>query len=219
MHSHEQSSGGWALQGGPDMLPLLGVPVWPLARFKPVLYPRADDLVSGLQRGDRHAVGLAYDAHHAAVRAFARRLIGDDAAAEDLVHETFITLPSAIRGFRGDSGLRTFIISIAANHARHYVRASMRRRAAMAKLAERPEPDGTGTPEAEMGRAELADILMRALDELPIDQRTAFVLCEVEERTSQEASQITGAPEATIRTRLFHAKKKLREVMQREGVR
>jgi RNA polymerase sigma-70 factor (ECF subfamily) len=46
----------------------------------------------------------------------------------------------------------------------------------------------------------------------------AFVLCEVEERSSQEVSEIVGAPEATVRTRLFHAKKKLRLALTTEGI-
>jgi len=40
-----------------------------------------------------------------------------------------------------------------------------------------------------------------------------FVLCEVEQRTSVEGAAIVGAPEGTVRTRLFHAKRKLREAL------
>lgn len=76
-------------------------------------------------------------------------------------------------------------------------------------------------PDPERGASDrqLADALQRALDALPLDQRVAFVLCEVEERTSVEAAEITGAPEATMRTRLFHAKRKLRELLTAEGIR
>ncbi len=59
--------------------------------------------------------------------------------------------------------------------------------------------------------------LTRALDTLPIEQRIAFVLCEVEERSSPDAAEIVGVPEGTLRTRLFHAKRKLREQLAREG--
>jgi RNA polymerase sigma-70 factor (ECF subfamily) len=53
---------------------------------------------------------------------------------------------------------------------------------------------------------------------LPLDQRVAFVLCDVEERTSGEAAELAGAPEATMRTRLFHARKKLRTALTKEGI-
>ena len=54
------------------------------------------------------------------------------------------------------------------------------------------------------------------LDELPLDQRLAFVLCEVEERSVAEASAILGALPATVRTRVFHARRKLRETLAAE---
>jgi len=178
----------------------------------------ADELVLRLQRAEPAAVAEVYDAHHAAVRAFAKRLLGDAASAEDLVHEVFVSLPAAVRKFRGDSALRTFLISIAVNHARHHVRAAQRRRRALSAYGETKSPESSD-PEREARRRELAELLTRALDTLPIDQRVAFVLCEVEERSSREAAQIVGAPEATLRTRLFHAKKKLRLALETEGVR
>lgn len=190
----------------------------------PALHVRTDanTLIERLQRGEASAIGEAYDLHAGAVFAFARRLVGDAAAAEDLVHEVFVTLPSAIRRFQGGSSLRTFLVSIAVNHARHHVRAAARRRAALDRYANDPDndaPDSSRSPEREAMRVDLARVLSVALDALPLDQRVAFVLCEVEERTSREAGEIVGVPEATIRTRVFHAKKKLREELSRRGMR
>jgi len=175
-------------------------------------------LVERLQRADPAAVGEAYDRHHAVVRRFARRLVGDDASAEDLVHEVFVTLPRAIRGFCGDASLSTFLVSIAVNHARHHLRSASRRRAALERFAQEA-PANTSDPEQQAARASLARALNRALDTLPLDQRVVFVLCEVEERTAGEVSEITGAPEATVRTRLFHARRKLRAELERQGIR
>jgi RNA polymerase sigma-70 factor, ECF subfamily len=178
----------------------------------------AESLVARLGRGEPSAVGEAYDIHHAAVRAFAKRLVGEAGAAEDLVHEVFVSLPRAVGRYRGESSLRTFLIAIAVNHARHHVRSAARRRRALEGLAR--EPAGSASdPEHEVRRRELALALSRALDELPLDQRVAFVLCVVVERTSREAAEIVGAPEATVRTRLFHAKKRLRAALEREGLR
>jgi RNA polymerase sigma-70 factor (ECF subfamily) len=173
-------------------------------------------LIARLRRGELAALGEAYDAHHIHVRAFAQRLIGHNAAAEDLVQEAFLALPRAVRGFRGGSSLRTFLIAIAVNHARHHVRAATRRRAAHARLALEP-PASNRNPEEGARRKELAGALWRALDTLPLEQRVAVVLCEVEERTSAEAARIVGVPEATVRTRLFHAKRKLRAALSEEG--
>jgi RNA polymerase sigma-70 factor (ECF subfamily) len=82
------------------------------------------------------------------------------------------------------------------------------------------EPVGQSSdPEQHAARVALAAALNRALDTLPLDQRVVVVLCDVEERTAVEAAAITGAPEATVRTRLFNARRKLRARLEREGVR
>jgi RNA polymerase sigma-70 factor (ECF subfamily) len=174
-----------------------------------------DDLVTRLRRGERTAIGEAYAAHHAAVRAFARRLVGDEMAAEDIVHDVFVRLPDAVARFRGESPLRGFLIGVAANRARHHIRAAMRRRRAMDRLAER-EPGGVANPGELAMRRRLADRLTAALDELPLDQRVAFVLCEVEQRTAVEAAVILEVPDGTVRSRLFHARKRLRELLAAE---
>jgi RNA polymerase sigma-70 factor, ECF subfamily len=173
-------------------------------------------IVVRIARGDASAISLVYRQHHVAVRAFAQRLVGDIEAAEDLVQDVFVVLPSAIARFRGDCALRTFLVSIAVNHAKNHVRAAARRRAALARLA--LEPEGSSSdPEHELARVELADRLMVALDRLPLEQRVVVVLSEIEERTSTEIATIVSAPEGTVRTRLFHAKRKLRELLAQES--
>ena len=143
----------------------------------------APDLPSRLRDGDVQAVAEAYDQYAGTVRAFAKRLIGDADAAEDLVHDVFVTLPTAVRNFRGESSFKTFLVSIAVNHARHHLRAATRRRAAMQRYAEQPEA-ACDDPEHLLRRRQLADLLTSVMDELPVDQRVAFVLCDVEERPS-----------------------------------
>jgi RNA polymerase sigma-70 factor (ECF subfamily) len=177
-----------------------------------------DDLVERLRRAQPAALGEIYDALHVRVRAFARRLVGDDAEAEDLVQEAFLALPGAMRSYRGDGALLAFVFGLVVNHARHHVRAAARRRAAHLRSGSE-EPAPASTPEEHADRRELARALLQALDELSFDQRVAVVLCEVEERTSAEAAAIAGVPEGTIRTRVFHAKKRLRAVLEERGVR
>jgi RNA polymerase sigma-70 factor, ECF subfamily len=176
------------------------------------------DLVARLVQGDPSALGEAYDAHHVHVRAFVQRLLGDESAAEDLTHETFVTLARIVRRFRGDSSLRTFLLSIAINHARHHLRGAKRRRAAHERLEIAPPPSSS-SPETDLRRRQLAAALTRALDTLPLEQRVAIVLCEVEQRTSAEAARIVGVSEGTIRTRVFHGKRRLRQVLADEGLR
>jgi RNA polymerase sigma-70 factor (ECF subfamily) len=175
-------------------------------------------MIARLRRGEPAAVAETYDLHHGALRAFARKLTGDAHVAEDLVHDVFVALPSAVKRFREDAALRTFLLSIAVNLSRKHVRAATRRRAAFLGYAQLPGAS-VEDPEREAGRRQLAAALTRALDSLSHDHRVAFVLCEIEERTSTEAAVVVGCAEETVRTRLFHARKKLRAFLEKEGVR
>jgi RNA polymerase sigma-70 factor (ECF subfamily) len=175
-------------------------------------------LVAALKDGALDAVVRAYDRWHQRVRVLARRLLWDDAAAEDVVQEVFSTLPQAVRRFRGDSRLEAFLLAIAVNRARHHQRAAARRRRAMDRLSDE-EPVDTRparTPEQDAYRRELAQRLTRALDRLSHAHRVTFVLCEVEGMTAGEAAQVAGVPEPTVRTRLFHARRQLRELLAEE---
>jgi RNA polymerase sigma-70 factor (ECF subfamily) len=174
-----------------------------------------DDLIERLRRGDRAAISTVYAAHHEAIRAFARRFLGERAAAEDVVHDTFVALPKAIGKFRGDGALRTFLIGIAVNHARRHIRTATRRRGYEAVPDELAPTASDGRGDAV--RRVLVQRMFEALDDLPIDQRVAFVLCDVEERSAPEVAAIVGVPEATVRTRLFHARRKLRLVLGEEA--
>lgn len=171
-----------------------------------------------LRCGELGAIAEIYDQHHAAVRSFARRLLGDDVSAEDLVHDVFVALPAAMRRYEGGS-LRAYLLSMAVNLARRHVRTAIQRRKATARIQADASVCPPEVPPCEVERRELADQLHRALDALPLDQRAAFVLVVVEERSSTEAAEIAGVPEGTIRTRVFHARRRLQEILRKRGVR
>jgi RNA polymerase sigma-70 factor, ECF subfamily len=172
-----------------------------------------DDFEARLAAAEPGALRVVYEQHHVALRAFARRLVGDNATAEDLVHDAFVALPAAMARFRGDCSLRTFLMGIATNLSRRAIRSAVRQRRAMGALAQEPERQAP-PPNEDVERRQLADELTRALDQLPHRQRVAFVLCEVEELNSRQAATLAGVPEGTMRTRLFHAKKKLRTLLR-----
>lgn len=175
-----------------------------------------DDLVPRLRRGHPGALAEAYRDHHAALRAFARRLTGESALADDLVQEAFLALPRALVTYREEASLRTLLGAIVIRRARRHLRSAARHRLAMSRLASqpvaRPPP-----PDDQAGRRELAAALRRGLDALPVAQQDAFLLCSVDGLSSREAAALAGSPEETLRTRLFHARRKLRAFLEREG--
>jgi RNA polymerase sigma-70 factor (ECF subfamily) len=178
----------------------------------------ADALLVALARGDTDALRDVYRRQHEVVRAFARRLLGSDADAEEIVQDVFVELPRAVQRFRGDCTLATFVMSLAVNHARHFMRAAGRRRAAHSRMAEQLDHDAAAPATDDVAeREELARCLLRAMSRLPDEQRLAFVLCEVEERSSSEAARILGVPASTLRSRLGVAKDALRRLLSEEA--
>jgi RNA polymerase sigma-70 factor, ECF subfamily len=173
---------------------------------------RSDARLARAAAGDRVAIAELYGEHHVSLRDFCCRLLGDSHAAEDLVHDVFVELARDLRRYRGECSLTTFLRAIAVHRCQRHVRAATRRRRAMARLAEETERQGRFLPE-EIRKRELARRLSAALDALPLPQRTAFVLCEVEGLSSEEAGQVQGVPAPTVRSRVFHARKKLCELL------
>lgn len=167
-------------------------------------------LLARARAGDPAAVGRIYELHRGRVCSFARRLVGDAAAAEDLVQDAFVHLPELLaRRFRGEAPLVIFLLAVVARRARRYIRTAIRRRRLHDRLAALPGPLPE-TPERDASRRQLSALLVRALDTLPREQRLAFVLRDVEGLSSAEAAAVADVPEATVRTRLFHARRKLR---------
>jgi len=144
----------------------------------PSAAPAATSLPERLARRDETALREVYREHSAPLRRFARRLVGDVAAADDLVHEVFLRLPRAIRRLPPEAPLGPFLIGVAVNHARHHLRAAVRRRRVQARLAREPLAPRE-VPDGELELRQLAAALTKALDELPLEQRVAFVLCEI----------------------------------------
>src|SRR5262245_19700506 len=165
--------------------------------------------VAEARRGSTAALAAIYDGHHSRVRQLARRLLGEDAGAEDLVQEVFEQLPRALRRFRGGASLETFLFSMVVNRTRQHLRGAIRRRRALERLAREPGAPAANLEDDVATRLRAAQIVA-ALDQLPLAQPVAFVLCEVQELTSTEAAVLAGVPEGTIRTRVFHARRQLR---------
>lgn len=174
-------------------------------------------LLASAGDGNTAALGRIYELTQHRVRSFARRLVGEDAAAEDLVQDVFVHLPRLLGRYRGDAPFEMFLLGVVSRRARRHLRTAMRRRRLHDRFAlcDLPSPR---TPEWDTDRHELATALVRALDTLSREQRVAFVLREVEGLSASEAASVAGVPEATIRTRVFHARRKLQTELHRLGV-
>lgn len=143
--------------------------------------------------------------------------------AEDVVQSTYLNAFRAIAAFDGRSSLSTWLTRIAINEALGRVRAAKRRRgfldensvttidAYRDKLMRGSAPPAAA--DAEMARKELRAMLETAINELPDDFRTVFVLREIEGLSVEEVALALEIPAATVKTRAFRARRQLRQTL------
>jgi RNA polymerase sigma-70 factor (ECF subfamily) len=162
------------------------------------------------QEGDEAAFQLLYRRHCAVVYRFAYRLLGAEAAAEDVAHDCFMALlrrPAAFDPRR--ASLRTYLLAAARNLAFK----QFRRNGHELLLEEWPEepvgPEGLD-PLGQLLAEEAAGEVRRAVLRLPPLQREALILFEYEELSLAEVAQITGADMNTIKARLYRARQSLK---------
>jgi RNA polymerase sigma-70 factor (ECF subfamily) len=170
-------------------------------------------LVAACAAGDSAALAALFDRHGAAVHRFVARLAGvDDHAVDDLVQDVFLQAFCGARGFRGGSAVRTWLLGIAVNLARHHVRSDARSKSRGAVFLTRAAAEPP-TPAARAERAEFVERLGRAVDELPHDLRAAFLLCDVEGVRGVDAARTLGVREGTLYRRLHEARLALRRAL------
>lgn len=188
----------------------------PLRRISGDITEMSDEaLVAACGTGDAPALGALFDRFHTAVYRFAARLpMTDDLARDDLVQATFLELGRAAPSFRGTSSVKTWILGIAANIARHTLRAERRRRAHQAGFLER----AAGAPEPldeQVERRKLLARIAEALSALPRDQQIAFILCDLEQLPGVEVARVLDIPEGTLWRRLHTARKAMRQAIEK----
>ena len=145
----------------------------------------------------------------------ARHLLRDAHDAEDMVQESFLKAVRFFDGFRGGDG-RTWLLAIVRNTCFTQLR---RRRSAGEKIEFdeelHSEVDVAADPASELERVAAAATLDEAMSRLPVEFREVLVLRELEELSYKEIAAIAQCPENTVKTRMFHAKKKLEPLLAR----
>ena len=194
--------------------------------MKPLQAPHeaADDaaLVDDVRRGDERAFAVLMRRYNRRLYRTARAILKDDGAAEDALQEAYVRAYRHIGDYRGDAAMATWLTRIVVNEALQILRRTRRERvvvpiddpagAPAAEVSDAPET----TPESSAMRSEIRRLIERKIDELPEGYRAVFVLREVEEMTVEETASALDLPAATVRTRLFRAKARLREALAHE---
>jgi RNA polymerase sigma-70 factor (ECF subfamily) len=138
-----------------------------------------------------------------------------DADIQDLTQEVFLQVHRSLDRFRGESKLETWLYGIASRVVLTQLR-SWRRHRRLVKALE-DEPTIRRSNDLERSTHERAELLRvwRCLMKISAEKRIAYVLFEVEGLSGKEIAEILEINEATVRTRLFHARKELVRLLER----
>jgi len=182
----------------------------------PVLVPASDRdderrLIERVLAGDRAAARRLYEAHVGRVHRTAWRIVGDETLAQECTQEAFVRAFARLDRFRGDSALATWLTRIALSVALNAVR---RRRRLDGRELALDAAEAVRLPAAESAvEPDLRARIAEAIDALPEIYRTTVVLHDVEGYTHAEIGELLGVPEGTCKTRLFVARRRLREML------
>jgi RNA polymerase sigma-70 factor (ECF subfamily) len=161
-------------------------------------------LVDSLKRGDLSAFRELYQRHRDSMLRLAIRVLGHRADAEDAVHDAFLTLYGKVAGFRGRSAFTTWFYRIVVNACLQIQRRTPRH-------SELGDQDAVTTLADKSEARETLEILDRAIQALPLKQRTVFSLAEIEGFSLKETAAILGIRSGTARYHLHMAKSRLRK--------
>lgn len=168
--------------------------------------------------GDVDALARLYRQHGSAVYRYAWLLTGSEAAAADVVQETFVALLERASGFDPTRGSCAAYLCGIARHltARHFDARSEASDAIEALVDRHGTAHGTeapALPQALAEREQALACLYAAIRRLPPHYRDVLVLTELQELSYAEVAQITGIELGTVRSRLARARTRLRELL------
>lgn len=181
-------------------------------------YAADAELVGRARTGDRRALNEIYKAHRAAVGRHVLMLTNDASSVDDLVQDTFLTAFDRLEQFTGTCRLGTWLHGIALNLSRNHRAKRRRRKGLLDRFWHREEKLSTEGPEEVSRESDALRLLYAALDELDADKREAFILRTIEQVSLHDASEITGAPIATISYRARQAEAFVRRRLADQGV-
>ncbi len=160
---------------------------------------------SGVSAGDAASFEALVDNHWQHLFRLAYSIVCERSGAEDVVQETFLAAFSRMGSFRGESSVKTWLISILVRQAARYRRREGIRRHKPLDAAGRDE--GSEVAEGADARLDLA----WALEGLDDGHRDVIVLRELEGLSYDEIAQVLGVPRGTVESRLYRARRALRE--------
>ena len=165
------------------------------------------DILTRLKNGERQSQNELYIGYKDAIYTLCIRITGDRLDAEDVLQMTFLEVFKSIKNFEGRSSIYTWIRSIAVRQCYKLLQHRGRVFEPIAHIQEEIEEDPPSF--------ESKDALQIAFNQLSAGYRTVLTLYYIEDMSHIEISEQLGITVGTSKSQLFHAKKKLKELLEK----
>lgn len=190
-------------------------------------YLSDENLISNGLEGNQDAFNALFSRHRRLLYSLANRILHDHEEAEDAVQNCLLMAFRSLPGFKSQSAFRSWLVRILINEALSIIR---RKKSRSAIAFKQPSPEEHGewlegfptpgpNPEQAFANKESVDILRRHLRCLPEPLRSAIMLCDIKEKTIEEAGTILHLAPNTVKARLFRGRRKLEAAMRTYGQR
>jgi RNA polymerase sigma-70 factor, ECF subfamily len=169
-------------------------------------------LVERIAAGDRLAMQALFVRHRTPVYRWLLRFVSNETLAEDLLSEVFLDVWRKAASFEARSSFSTWLLAIA-----RFKALSARRRRTESELDEKIETtiaDPANDPEAALQEKNRGELLRQALTGLSPEHREIIDLVYYHDKSVDECAHVLGIPAATVKTRMFYARKRLAELVQ-----
>ena len=175
-------------------------------------YSSDEILIERIAAGDKLAMQVLFARHRTSVYRWLLRFVGNETVAEDLLSDVFFDVWQQAGRFEGRAAVTTWLLSIA-----RFKALSARRRRTDAELDETIEAtvaDSADDPEIALQKKSRNDLVRQAVTNLSPDHREIIDLVYYHEKSVEDCALILRIPTATVKTRMFYARKKLAELVK-----
>jgi RNA polymerase sigma-70 factor, ECF subfamily len=173
-------------------------------------------LVEKVASGDRAAYRWLFLRFQRPIHTYLVRLVRLSYIADELMSETMLELWRGAARFGGRSTVSTWLFGIARHKAIDHLRRS--RETTLDEETMGGIPDPAAGPEEEASKASIAGLVGRLMERLSVEHREVLHLAYREEMSVEEIAALVGCPTNTVKTRMFYARKRLRELLVEAGV-
>ena len=181
------------------------------------------DLVLRARDGDDRAFTRLMRRHNPPLYGFVRRYVADADAAVDVVQETFVAAWKALARFDDQRAFPVWLRAIALNKCRDRARRLSVRRLILGEKDEQSaeaqaRPDAAAGGEESVISAQRRAVIRQAIARLPTKLKEPLLLTYFDELTQQEAASLLGVTVKTIETRVYRARQRLAELLDRSAI-